>query len=302
MLLKNLKAFRSTNVIICGHINLLPLSALIAKFFRTPLVLTTHGTEVWERPAGWKGDWMWGAVDLVISVSEFTRDKLLKWAQVDAERAIVIHNAIELSKYQPGPKPEYLLDRYKLRDKKVILTVGRLDPDERAKGFDEIIELLPKLLVDSPDLAYLVVGSGDDLTRLKQKALQMGVSDKVVFTGWIDEEEKSDHYRLADAYVMPSRLEGFGYVFLEALACGIPVVGSKLDGSRDALLNGELGDLVDPGNSEELLRSIQLVLQKEKSVPSKLSKFSIQRFNKEIADAILTLCTHGRYTNKGSQK
>lgn len=287
LLARNLKVLRESSLLVCGHINLLPLAAIFAQLFKIPLILITHGAEVWERPAHWKGHWMWRAVDKVISVSEFTRDRLLNWADIEPDQVTVIHNAIDLTKYKSGPKPEYLLERYDLAQKKVIITVGRLDPDEQAKGFDQVLELLPKLLKSIPDIAYVIVGSGDDMQRLQEKARRMSVERNVVFTGWISEAEKPDYYRLADAYVMPGRLEGFGYVYLEALACGIPVVGSKIDGSRAALLDGELGELVDPNDSEELFDAIQRVLQKEKSIPDKLQYFSIKRYEQEISKAIL---------------
>src|SRR5439155_2564410 len=97
-----------------------------------------------------------------------------------------------------------------------------------------------------PNVVYVVCGEGPDRSRLERKAVGLGVRDRVVFTGFIPEALKADYYRLADAYVMPSRGEGFGIVFLEAMACGIPVMGSRLDGSREALLDGELGVLVNP--------------------------------------------------------
>src|SRR5205823_13994683 len=112
-------------------------------------------------------------------------------------------------------------------------------------------------------ISYLIVGDGPDRRRLEQKAHQLGVEKRVVFAGRTSEEEKPDHYRLADAYVMPSSGEGFGIVFLEALACGIPVIGSKVDGSRDALLDGRLGILVNPTDPAELRAAIvQTLAQK----------------------------------------
>ena len=99
-----------------------------------------------------------------------------------------------------------------------------------------------------PNIAYLIVGDGDDRQRLEAKARSRGIDDRVVFAGFIPEAEKADHYRLADAFVMPGRGEGFGFVFLEALACGIPVVGSRLDGSREALAPGGVGDPGGPGS------------------------------------------------------
>src|SRR6185295_7156824 len=105
-----------------------------------------------------------------------------------------------------------------------------------------------QLISRFPTLKYMIVGDGDDLARLEQKTFSLGLSERVIFAGRISEEEKAAHYCLADAYVMPSRGEGFGIVFLEALACGLPVMGSLADGGREALLDGALGCLVDPSN------------------------------------------------------
>ena len=98
--------------------------------------------------------------------------------------------------------------------------------------------MLPALAADVPDVAYLIAGDGDDRARLEKKAAALGVADRVVFAGYVPEEEKADHYRLADAFVMPGRGEGFGIVYLEALACGVPVVASSLDASREAVRDG----------------------------------------------------------------
>jgi glycosyltransferase involved in cell wall biosynthesis len=105
-------------------------------------------------------------------------------------------------------------------------------------------------------VTYLIAGKGPDRSRLESKAERLGVRDRVVFTGFVPEEEKADYYRLADRYVMPSRGEGFGLVLLEAMACGIPVVASTADGSREAVLNGRLGLTVDPNDPDAVARSI----------------------------------------------
>ena len=154
-----------------------------------------------------------------------------------------------------------LVERYGLQSSKVILTVGRLAAQERYKGFDEVIEIMPQLVKRFPNLKYLIVGDGPDRPRLEAKVGALGVSDNVVFTGYIPESEKAAHYNLADAYVMPSSGEGFGIVLIEAAACGVPVVGSRADGSREALLDGRLGRLVDPRNQHELVQAITAVLE-----------------------------------------
>src|SRR5262249_2788092 len=155
-------------------------------------------------------------------------------------------NCVNLDQFQPGERDSALVNRYKLRSAIVMLTVGRLATGERYKGVDEVIEVMPRLLRQFPNLRYLIVGDGSDRVRLEAKARAHGLSGYVIFTGRIAEPEKVAHYNLADVYVMPSHGEGFGIALIEAAACGIPVVGSSVDGSRDALLDGQLGRMVDP--------------------------------------------------------
>ena len=120
---------------------------------------------------------------------------------------------------------------------------------------------MPRLLKRFPDLKYLIVGEGDDRPRLEAKADSYGVADHVIFAGQIPESEKVAHYNLADAFVMPSTGEGFGIVLIEAAACGVPVIGSRADGSREALRDGLLGRLVDPRKPEELIEAVTAVLK-----------------------------------------
>src|SRR6185369_16974858 len=115
-----------------------------------------------------------------------------------------------------------------------------------------------------------------------------GVGDQVIFTGMISEDEKVAHYNLADAYVMPSVGEGFGIVLLEASACGTPIVGSNADGSREALLNGELGKLIDPTNLNELLDAVTaaLVNGKRGQRNDAVETYSRQNFDARVHDWI----------------
>ena len=132
-------------------------------------------------------------------------------------------------------------------------------------------------------------GDGLDRTRLERKTKALGLDGAVVFAGFIPEERKKDFYRLADAYVMPSRGEGFGIVILEALACGIPVVGSKLDGTREALKDGELGILVDPACQEEIQDAIARALARPKQVLAGLEYFAEDRFRGRVAQLAIEL-------------
>jgi len=162
------------------------------------------------------------------------------------------------------------------------MTVGRLVSAERFKGFDEVLEAIPSLLHHYPDLHYLIIGDGDDMPRLKRKVRDLQLVNRVTFAGYIKEDEKADHYSLADAYVMPSRGEGFGIVFLEAMACGVPTVGSLVDGSREALLNGKLGLLVDPSDHLAVADSIRTALSTPRGVPVGLDFFSYPAFASRV--------------------
>ncbi|NES73872.1 MAG: glycosyltransferase, partial [Okeania sp. SIO2D1] len=108
------------------------------------------------------------------------------------------------------------------------------------KGVDVTIRALPRILQIFPEVKYLVIGRGDDQPRLAKLAEDLGVEKQVIFAGFVPTEDLVRHYQVADAYVMPSQ-EGFGIVYLEAMACGIPVLSGDADGSADPLQDGKLG-------------------------------------------------------------
>jgi len=208
-----------------------------------------------------------GRVDRFVSISDVTRRKFSEWSKVPEDRIAILPNAIHAEWYGPGGRDPALVQRYGLQGRTVLMTLGRLVSSERYKGFDEVLEALPGLVAEDRRLVYLIGGDGSDRVRLERKASELGVAEHVRFTGMIPEAEKADHYRLADAFVMPSRGEGFGFVLLEAMACGIPAVASALDGGREALRQGEMGILVDPGDLEDVKRGIREALARGKGTP-----------------------------------
>jgi len=243
------------NILFCGHLHLVPLAALLARIHRLPIWLQIHGIEAWRKPSlivRWAAE----QATLVTSVSRYTRRKFLAWANVSPDRVRVLPNTVG-DEFTPGPKAEVIIDRYGLQGKKVLLTTGRMSATERYKGHDKVISSLPDLLQKHPDLIYLIAGDGDDLPRLEAIASDLGVQQYVLFVGRISNEELIDLYRTADVFVMPSTGEGFGIVFLEAMACGTPVVGSKQDGSMDPFHDGILGAAVD---SRGLVEAIENAL------------------------------------------
>lgn len=281
------------DLVICGHINLLALAASLNKKLRAPLVLMVYGIDVWQSPNRAAKFWL-GHVDAVWSISEITTERMSEWSGVPKEKFIQLPNAIHLDRYGLAEKNGSLLERYRLKGKKVLMTLARLPSAERYKGVDEVLDAMPDMLKQEPALSYLVVGDGNDRPRLQEKANGLGLENCVVFTGFIDEAEKADHFRLADVFVMPGRGEGFGFVFLEALACGVPAVGSLLDGSREALMHGELGELVDPSSQQSIQAGIMLALKKPREIPPKLSYFGWPKFRERMEHAVNSLVDTGK--------
>ena len=197
------------DLVICGHVNLLPPTLLAARWVRAPLILCVYGIDVWTSHRAGIAAWACSRIDgFIVPSGQITAERFRSWAPLEATREWVLPNAIELDLFSPGPKDPGLLERYGLAGKTVIATLARLDALERMKGVDEVLEVMPRLLHARPRLVYLVMGDGSDKARLEGKARSLGLSQHVVFAGRISEREKVDHYRLADVYVMPSRWRG----------------------------------------------------------------------------------------------
>jgi phosphatidyl-myo-inositol dimannoside synthase len=257
-LASHLPVRRRPNLVVCGHLNLLPAAWVYARARGARLALIVHGFEAMTPRRSVR--LLARHIDAVIAVSRHTAEMFAAWSGVAPERILILPNCVDLDCFVPAKRDAGLAARYDLGASRILLTVGRLSGEERYKGVDAVIEAMPRLLARFPDLKYLVVGDGSDRRRLAAKSVALGVPDRVVFTGRIAEAEKVAHYNLADAYVMPSFGEGFGIVLIEAAACGIPIIGSRADGSREALLDGRLGRLVDPHRENELVDAIAAVL------------------------------------------
>lgn len=283
------------DLLVCSHINLLPATSLVRWRVRGPVVLNLYGVEAWQAPASRLHRRLASKADEVVAITDLTRQRFLGWSGVAAARSHVLPCAVDLSSYGPGPAPVPLAQQYGLVGRTVIMTLARLSADERYKGVDEVLEAMPELAREIPNLSYLICGDGTDRARLEAKAAQLGLTDRVVFTGRIPEDTKADHYRLAHAFVMPGWGEGFGIVYLEALACGIPVLASALDGSREAVRNGELGVLVDPRTPGAVAEGIRKTLARGRGpVPAGLDYFSIENFTRRTHEIVDRLVPSGR--------
>jgi phosphatidylinositol alpha-1,6-mannosyltransferase len=262
--------------VFCGHLHLAPLAAVVARLACARLIVQTHGIEVWPAPSRLRRLAV-EAADLVLSVSRHTRAAALAWADIPPERVIVVPNTVGDS-FTPGDGSA-LRAAWGLDGKRVLLTVGRQDARERYKGHDRVIGAIPDLVACGHDIAYVVIGDGGDRARLTAMANQLGVAERVRFIGFAPPPTLVGAYRMADLFVMPSTGEGFGIVFLEAIACGTPALGLAVGGARDALGDGELGTALE--RQDDLVAAIDRLLAGPRTDPRALAGKVRARFGRE---------------------
>jgi glycosyltransferase involved in cell wall biosynthesis len=273
--------------VVCGHLFLLPAAAALARLRRVPLALVLHGIEAWQPTGRAAVDRLAGRVDLALPVSRVTAERFRAWSGLPEDRFTVVPNCIEPAAFAPGAPDPALQARYGLAGARLVLTLGRMDARERDKGFDELLEVWPGLAAGHPDLRLMLAGDGDDRPRLEAKAATMSLPAPALFPGYLPEAEKADHLRLADVFALCGRQEGFGIVLLEALACGIPCVASTRDASKEALLDGAMGELADPDDPDSLTGALERALARPKGeVPAELAAFDVSAYRARLAAAL----------------
>lgn len=294
---------KNHDVIFLGHINLAIAGLIIKMLYPSKKVLlVTHGIDVWGELSVVKKR-MLKVADRILSVSNFTRDKVITKHGIDGNKVTVFHNTID--PFFPIPnsvkRNDLLRKKYGIKsDDFVIYTLTRLANTEQYKGYDKVLEALGTIVTQYPALKYVIAGKYDiqEKARIDKLIDSYGLQGHVILTGFVDEKELVGHYQMADMYIMPSKKEGFGIVFIEALVCGVPVVAGNADGSVDALLNGKLGTLVNPDSVEEIREAIITRLNndirddEEKLLNIKsetLHNFSFEKY-KERLKAIVTAC------------
>jgi glycosyltransferase involved in cell wall biosynthesis len=240
-------------IVVAGHVNYAPLALALARAWRAPYLVLTYGIEAWHVKAP-INRYALRVADRLLAISSFTAAELLRSLELPPERVAVIPNTIDLARFQPGAPSPRIVRQLEDMPTPRLLSVCRLDASERYKGIDVVIEALTR----RPGIAgsYLVVGDGTDRPRLESLAQRS--QTPVRFYGRAPDADLVDLYRAADVFVMPSRNEGFGYVFIEAMACGIPVVAGGCDGSVDALAGGLLGLLVNPLDPDAVADAIAI--------------------------------------------
>ena len=233
--------------------------------------------------------------DQILAVSTFTKQQLIEQQQLEAEKITVFPNTIDPYFQLPSQfsKPAYLQQRYGIAaDEKIIFTLTRLNSSEGYKGYDTLISVLTQLVQQHIPFKYILAGKADaaELQRMQALIASLGLEDNVIMPGFVADEEVTDHYLLADVFAMPSKGEGFGIVYLEAMACGLPVIAGNKDGSTEALQFGELGTLVDPDSSDELTEALVKALTTEhnsREVQQNMLKyFSFERFKERLKQVV----------------
>lgn len=286
------------NTVLLSHINLL-LPGILIKLLKpkTKLVLIAHGIEVWRPFPAWKKKLL-HKTDLILPVSHFTRNKMMELYNLPETKFSVINNCLDPFLEQPliSGRVPFLMERYGLHPSgHILLTVSRMVDTEQYKGYDRVLESLPALIPDYPNLRYLLVGKYDVLEKQRLDAIieKLGLQNNVIFTGFVPDAEMGLHFKLANLFIMPSEKEGFGIVFIEAMFYGLPVIAGNKDGSVDALCNGELGTIVNPDNIPEISNAIKKILAHPNAfVPNQQKlkeQFSYEWYKRKLYNCLRSL-------------
>ncbi|MBF0236244.1 MAG: glycosyltransferase family 4 protein [SAR324 cluster bacterium] len=238
------------------------MAALVTgKLWKIPFVVYAHGEELLaargSRYLRYYTNWVFQGADKVIANSEYTRNLLVQQG-VPLDKIQIVNPGISEVFFEKLTMPHETLKRYQLEHKKVLLSVGRLTP---RKGHLKVLQALPKILLEHPDLCYVIAGTGDEQTVLANYVKKNQLSNHVIFTGSVTEEELRAWYQACDIFVLANRelshdVEGFGMVFLEAGAAGKPVIGGKTGGAVEAVQDAITGFLVDTEMPDQIAEKI----------------------------------------------
>jgi phosphatidylinositol alpha-1,6-mannosyltransferase len=226
-------------LIFFDHLGPSRCQALMPSLLRAPYLVFLHGVESW-RPLSWDRRRALGRASALLANSDHTRRRARAFNKT-LPPVDLLPLALE-DRPLAGTVDEDLLDRCGAA---FLLIVGRMAADERYKGHDELLGALPALLDRHPQARLVVVGGGDDRARLEAESRQRGLADAVLFTGFVSEATRAELYQRCLAFVMPSRDEGFGLVFLEAMRAAKPCLAALGSAAEEIVEGGRTGLLVD---------------------------------------------------------
>jgi phosphatidyl-myo-inositol dimannoside synthase len=251
----------NVRLVIAAHPNLAVPAWLMKMFSRsTRTIVMTHGVEVWTRLPSLKRNALSHA-DLILGPSADTVQKLIDVQGIAPDRIRKLAWPVSPKFLSLAEYPARLTLPQAFPQGRVVLTVGRWAASERYKGLDDLIHATAVLRATLPSLHLVVVGQGDDLPRLRKLAIDDGIADSVHFLERLSCEDLAACYAKADVFAMPSSGEGFGLVFLEAMAFAKPIVGAACGGTTDLVEHGINGLLVPPGDTRKLAEALDSLLR-----------------------------------------
>ena len=253
-------ARRRAKLVVATHPNLAPVAHVLRLFApEAKAVVCTHGMEVWEPLSTWRQRALRTA-DLVLAPTRDTANHVEFEQEVPRERIRVLPWALD-PQFEDLLKTKALLTPpVGFPEGRIILTVGRWLAEEQYKGMDTLITALPRLLTEWPELQLVAIGEGDDQAWLEGIAEGRGVRRHVHFLSRLSYPEIAACYAACEVFALPSRGEGFGLVYLEAMACGKPVIGGAHGGAPEVIEDGKTGYLVQHGDVSQLATSLETLL------------------------------------------
>jgi glycosyltransferase involved in cell wall biosynthesis len=247
-------------LVVAGHPNLAPVvRAMRFAAPRVKSIICTHGVEVWE-PLPRLRRMALRSANVVLAPSKYTAEQVATVQGVAPEKIHVLPWALDPQFEALAPQAAKSLAPANFPEGRVVLTVGRWRADERYKGMDTLITALPRLLPRFPELQLAAVGDGDDRAWLEDLAEETGVERHVHFLSGLSYAELAACYAHCEMFALPSKGEGFGLVYLEAMACGKPVIGGAHGGAPEVIDDGKTGYLVPHGDAAQLATAIETLL------------------------------------------
>ena len=263
---KVMKEYQSEIIWFGAAMPLAWMSGLLKRAGAKRVVAITHGHEVWWAklpPFKWIFARATRSIDVLTYLGEFTK-KAMSPVVNSACIMVQIAPGISIDHFTPGIKSPELIKEFGLEGKQVLISVGRL---VHRKGQDKLLEAMPNILLQHPDVVLLFVGIGPRKKKLDQLVKRYQLESYIRFVGRVKYENLPKYFRLGDLFVMPSRsrlagleVEGLGIVYLEASASGVAVLAGKSGGAPDAVIVGETGEIVDGTDSSDIARVINEML------------------------------------------
>lgn len=249
------QAMRDCDWVFFTHLSVAKVQSFVPARICRPYAVFLHGIEAW-RPLGQELEAVLKGAALRVANSAFTAERVQRMHPAIGE---VLPCPLALSADKLSSRSTATELRWQLGQHAVVL-VARMSASERYKGHEELIAAWPGVLARVPDARLVFVGEGDDVTRLTRQARALGIEPTVVFTGFVSEDELTAIYRHAAAFAMPSRGEGFGLVYLEAMAERLPCIGAIDDAASEIIVDGETGFLVRQSDREALTERLVRLL------------------------------------------